>query len=189
EVIAVSGRRRVAVSATELVESPLDDLIRRFCGRDLWAAYVLGPIALLTREEGLKVAGLRLLLSSSVPEGKGLGSSAAVEVAAALAASGALGLQLEPRRLALLGQRAEQVLAGAPCGVMDQMTAACGESAHLLALVCRPAEVVGSFSLPTGVTVWGIDSGVRHAVRGGPYRRAPLAPPLGEARPPRAAHH
>jgi galactokinase len=181
QVIAVSGRRRVTVSVTDLVESPLDDLVSLFSGRDLWAAYVLGPIALLAREEGLPVGGLRLLLSSSVPEGKGLGSSAAVEVASVLAASGALGLEVEPRRLALLGQRAEQVLAGAPCGVMDQMTAACGEAAHLLALVCRPAEVVGWFSLPPGVTVWGIDSGTRHAVRGGPYRRTRCASFMGKA--------
>jgi galactokinase len=181
QVIAVSGTRRLAIAAADLVESPLADLSRRFSGRDAWAAYVLGPVALLGREERLPVAGLRLLLSSSVPEGKGLGSSAAVEIAAALAAGGALGLPLDPRRVALLGQRAEQVLAGAPCGVMDQMIAAYGEAAHLLALLCRPAEVAGSFALPPGLAVWGIDSGARHAVRGAPYRRARCASFMGKA--------
>ncbi len=181
QVVAVSGTRRVAIAAADLAESPLADLSRRFSGRDAWAAYVLGPVALLGREERLPLAGLRLLLSSSVPEGKGLGSSAAVEIAAALAVGGALGLPLEPRRVALLGQRAEQLLAGAPCGVMDQMTAACGEAAHLLALLCRPAEVAGSFRLPPGVAVWGIDSGARHAVRGEPYRRARCASFMGKA--------
>ena len=180
-VIAVSGARRVEVTAADLVQSSLADLARRFSGRDAWAAYVLGPIALLGREERLQVAGLRLLLYSSVPEGKGLGSSAAVEVAAAVAAGGALGLPFEPRRVALLGQRGEQLLAGAPCGVMDQMTAACGEAAHLLALMCRPAEVVGSFALPPGLAVWGIDSGARHAVRGAPYRQARCASFMGKA--------
>ena len=86
-VIVVSGRRRLAIAAADLVELPLADLSRRFSGRGAWAAYVLGPIALLGRDEGLPV-GLRLLLSSSVPEGKGLGSSAAVEIAAAQAVSG-----------------------------------------------------------------------------------------------------
>jgi galactokinase len=180
-VIAVSGGRRTAIPAVDLVESPLADLARRFSGKDAWAAYALGPVALLAREERLEVAGLRLLLSSSVPEGKGLGSSAAVEVAAAVAAGGALGSWFDPRRLALLAQRGEQVLAGAPCGVMDQMTAACGDAAHLLALICRPAEVVGSFSLPPGIAVWGIDSGTRHAVRGTPYRRARCASFMGKA--------
>ena len=181
QVIAVSGTRRLAIAAADLVESPLADLSRRFSGRDAWAAYVLGPVALLAREARLSMAGLRLLLSSSVPEGKGLGSSAAVEIASALAAGGALGSPLEPRRVALLGQRAEQVLAGAPCGVMDQMTAAYGEAAHLLALLCRPAEVIGSFALPPGLAVWGIDSGAQHAVRDAPYRRVRCASFIGKA--------
>lgn len=180
-VIAVSGARRLEVAAADLVESSLADLARRFSGRDAWAAYVLGPVTLLAREERLPMSGLRLLLYSSVPEGKGLGSSAAVEIAAAVAAGGALGLPLEPRRVALLGQRGEQLLAGAPCGVMDQMTAAYGVAAHLLALICRPAEVVGSFALPPGLAVWGIDSGARHAVRGAPYRRARCASFMGKA--------
>ena len=181
QAIAVSGSRRIAVGVAELVEAPLPELASRFSGRDAWAAYVLGPVALLARDDGVRPAGLRLLVSSTVPEGKGLGSSAAVEVAATLAAGGALGLPLEPRGLALLGQRAEQLLAGAPCGVMDQMTAAFGEAGHLLALSCRPAEVVGSFALPPGAAVWGIDSGTRHAVRGAPYRRARCASFIGKA--------
>jgi galactokinase len=181
QVVAVSGRRRIAVPAGELLRAPLAELSRRFSGNEAWAAYVLGPIALLAREEGLPVPGLRLLLSSTVPEGKGLGSSAAVEVAAAQAGAAALGCPLEPRRLALLGQRAEQLLAGAPCGVMDQMTSAYGEAARLLAMICRPAEVVGTFALPWDLAVWGIDSGVRHAVRDGPYRRARCASFMGKA--------
>ena len=89
--IAVSGRRRIAVPAADLVEAPLDELAGRFAGEDSWAAYVLGPVALLAREERLAITGLRLLVSSSVPEGKGLGSSAAVEIAVAQATAGALG--------------------------------------------------------------------------------------------------
>jgi L-arabinokinase len=181
QVIAVSGPRRLVIAVNDLVELPLADLSHRFSGRNAWAAYLLGPVALLAREERLPLTGLRLLLQSSVPEGKGLGSSAAVELAAAVAVVGALGLPLEPRRVALLGQRAEQVLAGAPCGVMDQMTAAYGKAAHLLALICRPAEVAGSYPLPPGLAVWGIDSGARHAVRGTPYRRARCASFMGKA--------
>ena len=153
----------------------------RFAGRDSWAAYVLGPVALLAREERVAITGLRLLVSSSVPEGKGLGSSAAVEIAVAQAAAGALGYRLEPRRLALLGHRAEQLVARAPCGSMDQMTATYAEEAHILALICRPAEIVGSFAPPAGLTIWGIDSGARHAVRDGPYRRARCATFMGKA--------
>ncbi len=57
QVIAISGRRRVAVSATDLVDAPLDELAARFVGADAWAAYVLGPVALLAREERLTSPG------------------------------------------------------------------------------------------------------------------------------------
>ena len=181
QVVAISGRRRLAFPAADLVEAPLDELAGRFAGEDSWAAYVLGPVALLARDERLPLTGLRLVVSSSVPEGKGLGSSAAVEIAVAQATAGAFGHLLEPRRLAMLGHRAEQLVARAPCGSMDQMTATYGEEGQILALICRPAEIVGSLALPEGVTLWGIDSGARHAVRDAPYRRARCATFMGKA--------
>jgi galactokinase len=180
-VVAVSGSRRIELSAQELLVPSLDRLSRRLAGDDAWGAYVLGPIALLLREEGLALPGLRLLVSSSVPEGKGLGSSAAVGVATLQAAADSLGCSLPPRRIALLAQRAEQAVAGAPCGAMDQMTAVCGEAGHLLALLCRPADVMGAIALPSPLTVWGIDSGMKHAVSGAAYGRARCASFMGKA--------
>ena len=156
------------------------DLSARFAGPAAWAAYVLGPIALLVREEEASLRGLRVFVSSGIPEGKGLGSSAAIGVAVLQAVAACLGRTPEPRRLALLSQRAEQLLASAPCGAMDQMTAAYGERGHLLLLLCRPAEIVGSIPLPPPLAVWGIDSGIRHAVAGVAYRRARCAAFMGK---------
>ena len=116
-----------------------------------------------------------------MPEGKGLGSSAAIGVAALQAVAACLRRAPEPRRLALLSQRAEQLFACAPCGSMDQMTAAYGERGHLLLLLCRPAEIVRSIPLPAPLAVWGIDSGIRHAVAGAAYRRARCAAFMGKA--------
>ncbi len=79
------------------------------------------------------------------------------------------GVEITPRELALLCQIVENRIVGAPCGVMDQMTAACGEEGELLALLCQPAELLDTVTLPRGVAVWGIDSGVRHSVGGGDY--------------------
>ena len=180
-VVAESGDRRMALAAGDLLGAPLEDLPRRFVGDDAWAAYVLGPVALLAQEEKAEILGLRLLISSSVPEGRGVGSSAAVEVAVLQAVAACLGLSPEPRTLALLGQRAEQLFAGAPCGAMDQMAAACGRRGELLALLCRPAEIVGSIPLPPPLVLWGIDSGVPHAVAGVHYRRARCAAFMGKA--------
>ena len=180
-VVAVSGGRRLAVDAAELATAPLDKLAERFSGRDAWGAYVLGPVALLLREGSADPRGLRLFVSSAVPEGKGVGSSAAVEVAVLCAAATCLGIDATARRLALLGQRAEQVFAAAPCGPMDQLAVMHGEAGRLLPILCRPAEVLDALRLPPPLAVWGIDSGLRHAVSGDAYRRVRCAAFMGKA--------
>jgi L-arabinokinase len=73
--------------------------------------------------------------------------------------------------MALLCQKAENLVAGAPCGVMDQMTCMCGEKGALLALLCQPAELQPPVGIPEELALWGIDSGERHAVGGSDYRR------------------
>lgn len=181
DVVAVSGERRIAVPAGALTDAPLDELARLLTADGSWAAYVLGPVAVLAREERIGLTGLRVLVVSDVPEGKGVSSSAAVELASIQAAAACLGRTVEPGRLALLAQQAEQRVAGAPCGAMDQLTAACGEAGRLLALLCRPAEILGSIPLEPPLTVWGIDSGVRHSVAGGDYRRVRCATFMGKA--------
>jgi len=135
-----------------------------------WAAYVAGVFVVLRRELGARFNnGARLLISSRVPEGKGVSSSAALEVGTMSAVAAAFDIEVEPRKLALLCQLVENLVVGAPCGVMDQMTSACGEENQLLALLCQPAELLGTISLPEDLAVWGIDSGVRHSVGGGDY--------------------
>jgi L-arabinokinase len=135
-----------------------------------WAAYVAGVFLVLSRERAVHFArGARLLISSRVPEGKGVSSSAALEVATMSAVAAAFDIDIGPRELALLCQRVENLVVGAPCGVMDQMTAACGEANHLLSLICQPAELQGSIKLPEDLTVWGLDSGVRHSIGAGDY--------------------
>jgi galactokinase len=178
-VVAVSGGRRIAADADALAHASLDELAATFTGRDAWGAYVLGPVALLVREQGLPLAGLRVLISSSIPEAKGLGSSAAVEVAVLRAVTACLGAERGAHELALLGQRAEQIFAGAPCGAMDQMAVMHGEEGELLALLCRPAEIVASLPLPRTIAAWAIDSGLPHAVSGDAYRRVRCAAFMG----------
>jgi L-arabinokinase len=137
-----------------------------------WAAYVAGGLMALAHERALRPAsGLRLLIRSDVPEGKGVSSSAAVEVAALQAMAILYGVTLDPRDLALLCQKVENLVVGAPCGVMDQMTAACGRAGELLVLLCQPAELQGTLRVPEEIAIWGIDSHVRHAVTGSDYGR------------------
>ena len=135
-----------------------------------WAAYVAGVFLVLMRELGTRFnQGARLLIWSRVPEGKGVSSSAALEVATMTAVAAAFDVDISARQLALLSQRVENLVVGAPCGVMDQMTSACGEENQLLELRCQPAELLGTIELPRDLAVWGLDSGVRHSVGGSEY--------------------
>lgn len=149
------------------------DAARALLARDprrRWAAYALGALVVLARERSLRLArGVRLLVDSSVPSSKGVSSSAALEVASMQALAAALGVALEGRELALLCQVVENQVVGAPCGVMDQMTAASGEQDRLLALRCQPAELEGQVAIPAELELWGIDSGIRHEVGGADY--------------------
>ena len=138
--------------------------------RRQWAAYVAGALVVLGHELGMPIShGLRLLVDSTVPASKGVSSSAALEVATMQAVCVVYGVALSGRELALLCQMVENLVVGAPCGVMDQMTSACGEQDRLLALLCQPAELQPSVRLPSELEVWGIDSGIRHAVSGADY--------------------
>ncbi|KAI3975448.1 hypothetical protein MKX01_022320 [Papaver californicum] len=135
-----------------------------------WAAYVAGTILVLMTELGVQFDDcISILVSSAVPEGKGVSSSAALEVASMSALAAAHGLNITPRNLALLCQKVENHIVGAPCGVMDQMTSACGEANKLLAMVCQPAEVLGLVTIPNHIRFWGIDSGIRHSIGGADY--------------------
>jgi L-arabinokinase len=135
-----------------------------------WAAYVAGVFHVLSREHGVTFAtGAAILVESDVPEGKGVSSSAAIETATMEAVVGAWEVTIEPRVRAVNCQQVENLIVGAPCGVMDQMASICGEADSLMALLCQPAEFQGSVRLPDGLAVWGIDSGIRHAVTGADY--------------------
>jgi L-arabinokinase len=159
----------------------LDGLRAFFAQRaesERWGAYVLGGLPLVT-SEARRRGGLRLLLRSNVPEGKGVSSSAALEVAALRAWAELYGVGLSGRELGLWGQRIENHVVGAACGVMDQLTSACGRAGQLLALECQPARVLGFVQPAPGVSLFGIDSGVRHAVRGASYTNVRVAAFMG----------
>jgi len=164
----------MSLSELEGADGPIDyEAARKYFQRDPsrhWAAYVAGAFLVLQRERGIHFSdGARILISSRVPSGKGVSSSAALEVAAMQAVIAASDIQIEGREMALLCQMVENLVVGAPCGVMDQMTSACGQANRLLALLCQPAEMRGTISIPNEIGFWGLDSGVRHSVSGADY--------------------
>jgi galactokinase len=137
-----------------------------------WTDYPLGVISILAGE-GHTIPGFSLSLWGDVPLGSGLSSSAAVEVATALAVTGLLGVTYPGPVLARLCQRAENEFVGASSGIMDQFISANGAKDHALLLDCRDL----SFKLapiPDHVALVIANTMVKHAVVGGEYttRRA-----------------
>ena len=135
-----------------------------------WAAYVAGLFVVLMRERGVTFAGgARIAIDSQVPEGKGVSSSASLETAAMAAIVRAFDVTLSPDDFALLCQQAENLVAGAPCGVMDQMACVFGAPGELMALLCQPAARLDPVAIPDDIEFWGLDSGERHFVGGADY--------------------
>ncbi len=134
-----------------------------------WADYPRG-VAWALAERGAAPCGIQATLTSNVPIGGGLSSSAAVEVAFAWAWRALGNLPLSRSDVALLCQRAENGYVGVRCGIMDQMAAACGQAGHALCLDCRTLEVQ-PVPLPPGATIVVADSGVRRELAASEYNR------------------
>ncbi|MBI3475854.1 MAG: galactokinase [Acidobacteria bacterium] len=135
-----------------------------------WTAYVLGVFYLLRcKYPSLVTSGANIYLESEVPLNRGVGSSAAIEVAVMKAASAAYGIHLQGVELAEACQWTENVIAESACGIMDQAASVLGDECGLLPLRCQPCQPGPLVPLPAGLRCWGIDSGVRHAVTGIEY--------------------
>jgi len=141
-----------------------------------WAAYVLGVAWALHEAHGLSL-GADIVIDSDVPAGAGLASSAAVGCAVASALVDLAGLALDPTRIALACQRAENVVVRAPTGVMDQMAAMHGRAGTAVLIDCRSLAVSHLPLDLAGLALLVVDTGVRHRHATGGYaaRRAECA--------------
>lgn len=124
-----------------------------------WGRYVAGVAAELEPARGFMG-----IVVSSLPAGSGLSSSAALEVATALA----LDFDSPPVELARLCQRAEQRASGVPCGIMDQLASAAGVAGHALLIDCTTLAVE-PVPMPEALEVVVVDSGKARALAGSAY--------------------
>ena len=132
-----------------------------------WTDYVAGVAQQIVRA-GIPLEGRKLLIRSTVPEGAGLSSSAAIEVSTALALLN--GRHMEPLELAKLCQRAEREFVGVPSGIMDQYVSVFGRANAAVLIDCRSLEHE-YVELPTaGVEIWAVNSMVKHALGQSAYR-------------------
>ncbi len=121
------------------------------------------------RETGHALTGFELRLASDVPLGSGLSSSAAIEVAVLRALREAFELAIDDTQLALLGQRVENELVGAPMGAMDQMFASLGEPGTAL-FIDMQSLYSRRIPLPRDMDLLVISSGIQHDHALGDYR-------------------
>ena len=131
-----------------------------------WTDYIIGVARELVRA-GFAIAPKLLLVRSTVPEGSGLSSSAALEVASALALVD--GRDIPPLPLAKLCQRAEVDFVGTPCGIMDQYVSVFAREHAALQIDCRTLESQ-AVTLPDGVEILAVNSMVKHALGQSAYK-------------------
>lgn len=139
-VAAAPAKHRVRVWTEALQEQDIFEPwdLRRDSKR-LWVNYIRGIVWVLGAPY-VPVDGADMLIAGNLPLGAGVSSSAALEVAAALAFLHLAKRELPRRELALLCQRAENEFVGVQCGIMDQFTVALAEEGHALLLDCATLE-------------------------------------------------
>jgi galactokinase len=135
--------------------------------RSDWSDYVQG-VAMMLDKSGYRLPGARMLISSEVPIGSGLSSSAALEVAAGFALLDTQNTPCDPVQLAQICRRAENEFVGARCGIMDQFVSCNGRAGHLLMLDCRSLQH-SLLPIPEDARLVICNTMVKHAIAGGEY--------------------
>jgi galactokinase len=170
--VAISSRpdRKLVIQSEEFSEKfefDLDNLPSR--GKGVWSDYVVG-IAVMLQQMGQHTPGASLLVRGEVPIGAGLSSSAAIEVASALALMSLNGAKLSLPEVAKLCQKTENVFIGARVGIMDQFISCLGKAGHALLLDCRSLEFK-LIPITEGVRLVICNTMVKHEHASGAYNR------------------
>ncbi len=167
--------RRVRMVALDFggkrAEFSLDSAIARD-DANRWGNYIRG-VAWAMQQRGWKLPGLDLAIRGNVPVGSGLSSSAALEVAAAMAFTIVERLEIERVEIARLCQQAENDFVGMRSGIMDQFISALASEGHALLIDCRDLSY-RSVPLPCGASIVVCDTMKRRGLVGSEYntRRA-----------------
>ncbi|HLA12914.1 MAG TPA: galactokinase [Pyrinomonadaceae bacterium] len=137
---AANGGTRLRVKSVEFDEYVEIDLSSSATtSQPHWVTYVEG-VARVLREREVPVSGADLMVTSTVPIGSGMSSSAALEMSVGAAIVALAGVEIDLIQLALAAQRAEHIYAGTKCGLMDQLAVAFGKAGHALLIDCRSFE-------------------------------------------------
>lgn len=160
-------RRFASEQMPGLVEQPANALAK-LSGAASWVNYPLGVLAALP-EFGLGVPeGFDFLALSDLPSGAGLSSSAAIELASALAFLAVTGQSPSRETVVKAGRYAENHFVGVPCGILDQGVSGFGQKDHLVFIDCRGPRFE-TVPMPAGAQFWIFNTHTKHALVDGLY--------------------
>jgi galactokinase len=162
-----SAIRLVSSTQRALVETTLE----AYSSEDVadWARYPLGVFDEFRIQFGAST-GFDLAVTSDIPTGEGLSSSAAIELATALALYELLGLDLPVSALVGLSHRAENRFVGVPCGLLDQSTVGFGKRNALVVLDAASGRH-HNFTMPSGHNLFVFRTHIRHELQHSPYEQ------------------
>lgn len=132
-------------------------------GKASWVNYPLGVLSVLEERGMPLVPGLRFAVASDLPTGAGLSSSAAMELATAVALTHLMGHQLPRTELAGACREAENKFVGVPCGILDQGVSGFGKQECLVHIDCRGPRF-STVTMPGGVRFWVFNTHKKHAL-------------------------
>jgi len=119
------------------VETDLENI--KYAKEHGWANYPKGVIKMFS-DKGLKLGGLEVIFSGDIPNGAGLSSSAALELAMSVVLNELFELRLDMIEMVKLSQKAENTFVGVNCGIMDQFAVGMGKKDNAIFLNCRTLE-------------------------------------------------
>ena len=162
------GRRQFASDQRGApVELRAGEVVKQ-TGADSWVNYPLGVLAALPVFSVQAPAGFDYLAVSNLPTGAGLSSSAAIELASALAFLEMAGARPSRETVVKIGRHAENHFVGVPCGILDQGVSGFGQKDHLVFIDCR-GPAFATVPLPADAHFWIFNTHTKHALVDGFY--------------------
>ena len=164
--VAVSLREdamiRIVSDAGDLVKIPLGNY-KAVKGAASWTNYPIGVTKVMADLGMATPTGYNMAVTSTLPSGAGMSSSAAFELATAKALAALYGFETDTAGFARIGRKAENEFVGMPCGILDQGVSAFGKADHLVKIDCA-TETFVTEPMPRGAHFWIFNSNKKHAL-------------------------
>jgi galactokinase len=155
-----------ALDLNEKFSTTVDEL--KPIGDVSWPNYILGSAAQFLKH-GIQLPGFNAVLTSNVPIGAGLSSSAAVECATVFALNHLLKTNIERVAMVAMAQKAEHEYAGVMCGIMDQFASMMGKANQVIKLDCRSLEYEYVPFKLDGIKILLLNTNVKHSLASSEY--------------------